>query len=59
VTVRFEREDGETLTTLAQFKGTGRSQQQFEMDVLSGVCTVSFVFLPGSQFDFYGFQFSK
>lgn len=59
VTVRFEREDGETLTTLAQFKGTGRSQQQFEMDVLPGVCTVSFVFLPGSQFDFYGFQFSK
>ncbi|MBQ8313227.1 MAG: DUF4982 domain-containing protein [Clostridia bacterium] len=59
VTVRFEREDGETLTTLAQFKGTGRSQQQFEMDVLPGVCRVSFVFLPGSQFDFYGFQFNK
>lgn len=59
VTIRFENEEGEQLTTLAQFKGQGRSQQQFEVDVLPGVCTVSFVFLPGSQYDFYGFQFQK
>lgn len=59
VTIRFENETGESLTTLAQFKGEGRSQQVFDVEVLPGVCTVSFVFLPGSQFDFYGFQFAK
>ena len=59
VTIRFENEQGETLTALAQFKGTGRSQQIFEIDVLPGICTVSFVFLPGSQFDFYQFQFKE
>ena len=57
VTIRFENEAGETLTTLAQFMGTGRSRQQFMMNVLPGVCKVSFVFLPGSQFDFFGFRF--
>lgn len=59
VTIRFENEAGETLTTLAQFRGQGRSRQLFPMEVLPGVCTVSFVFLPGSQYDFYGFQFSR
>lgn len=59
VTIRFENEAGETLTTLAQFKGEGRSRQVFDVEVLPGVCTVSFVFLPGSQYDFYGFQFAK
>lgn len=59
VTIRFENEAGETLTTLAQFKGTERASQVFDVEVLSGVCTVSFVFLPGSQYDFYGFRFAK
>lgn len=59
VTIRFENEAGDTLTTLAQFKGTGRSSQTFDVEVLPGNCTVSFVFLPGSQYDFYGFQFAK
>lgn len=59
VTIRFENENGEQLTTLAQFKGQGRSQQTFRVDVLPGVCTVSFVFLPGSQYDFYSFQFKQ
>jgi len=59
VTIRFENEAGETLTTLAQFEGQGRSRQTFEMDVLPGVCRVSFVFLPGSQFDFFGCQFEQ
>ena len=29
------------------------------LNVLPGVCSVAFVFLPGSQFDFYGFTFVK
>ncbi len=59
VNIRFQNADGEQLTTIAQFKGTARGQQQFEVEVLPGECTVSFVFLPGSQFDFFGFKFSK
>jgi len=59
ITIRFQNAEGETLTTLAQFKGTERGKQCFRVEVLPGVCTVSFVFLPGCQFDFYGFQFGK
>ncbi len=59
ITIRFQSEAGETATSLAQFKGTERGEQSFEVEVLPGMCTVSFVFLPGCQFDFYGFQFRK
>lgn len=59
VTIHFEREDGREITSLAQFRGTGRGEQTFEVEVLPGLCKVSFVFLPGSQFDFYGFRFEK
>lgn len=58
ITIRCQNEAGESLNVLAQFKGTARGKQTFAVEVLPGVCTVSFVFLPGCQFDFYGFQFS-
>ena len=57
ITIRFQNEAGETLTTLAQFAGGERGVQSFPVEVLPGVCTVSFVFLPGCQFDFYSFRF--
>lgn len=59
VTIRFTNQDGEQLTSLAQFSGTERGVQCFDVNVLPGVCSVAFVFLPGSQFDFYGFTFVK
>lgn len=59
ITIRFQNESGDTLTTLAQFRGTERGWQEFAMDVLPGVCSVTFVFLPGCQFDFYGFRFRQ
>ncbi len=59
VTIRFTNADGEQLTSLAQFAGTQRSTQSFDLSVLRGECSVAFVFLPGSQFDFYGFTFLK
>lgn len=59
VTIRYENENGEQLTALAQFAGGERGRQSFMVEVLPGVCTVSFVFLPGSQFDFYGFKFER
>ena len=58
ITIRYQNEAGETLTALAQFKGNARGEQTFEVEVLPGVCTVTFVFLPGCQFDFYGFRFA-
>lgn len=59
ITVRFTSADGEQLTTLAQFAGTSRGVQRFVLPVLPGMCSVTFVFLPGSQFDFYGFTFQQ
>lgn len=59
ITIRFQNAEGETLTTLAQFRGGQRGQQVFDMDVLPGDCLVTFVFLPGCQFDFYGFRFMQ
>lgn len=59
ITVRIQSEAGETVTTLAQFKGTQRGEQSFAVEVLPGVCAVSFIFLPGCQFDFYGFWFRQ
>ncbi len=59
VNIRFQNEAGDQLTTIAPFRGTERGKQAFEVEVLPGECTVSFVFLPGSRFDFYGFQFEK
>jgi len=59
VTIRCQNEAGETVTALAQFKGTVRGKQTFPVEVLQGVCKVSFVFLPGCQFDFYGFKFDQ
>ena len=59
ITVRFQNEAGETLTTLAQFKGTERGWQAFDMDVMHGLCSVTFVFLPGCQFDFFRFRFDR
>ena len=57
VTVRMRNGAGQELTALAEFRGPGRSAQTFEIEALPGVCEVSFVFLPGSRFDFYGFRF--
>jgi len=59
ITIRYQNEAGETLTALAQFKGTVRGEQTFQVEVLPGMCTVSFVFLPGCRFDFYGFRFRQ
>ncbi len=59
ITIRFHGKDGAEQTALAQFAGTSRGEQTFEVPVLSGECEVAFVFLPGSRFDFYRFRFAK
>ena len=57
ITVQIRREDGEEVREVAAFAG-GSAQQRFALSVPGGLCTVTFVFLPGSQFDFDGFDFS-
>ena len=59
ITIRIQNAAGETLTSLAQFQGMERGDQTFAIDVLPGECTVTFIFLPGCQFDFYQFQFCR
>ncbi|MBR6442214.1 MAG: DUF4982 domain-containing protein [Clostridia bacterium] len=59
VTVRIRNEKGEEITGIADFAGRGARSQQFPVQVPAGVCSVSFVFLPGSNFDFEGFRFSE
>ena len=59
VHVKITGENGESKTTLCMFKGTERGKQAFAVEGPKGVCTVDFVFLPGSQFDFYGFTMKE
>ena len=40
------------------FAGAGGREQAFETDLPGGVCNVTFVFLPGSRFDFERLQFA-
>ncbi|MBO7663469.1 MAG: DUF4982 domain-containing protein [Clostridia bacterium] len=57
ISVRLTDAQGETRSELAEFRGTEKGKQSFAMSVPSGLCQVSFVFLPGSRFDFDGFRF--
>ena len=56
ITIHIRREDGEEIREVAAFHGEG-TQQHFDLPVPGGLCTVTFVFLPGSQFDFECFRF--
>ena len=57
VTVRIRNREGKEITGIADFDGQGDAAQRFTVKVPAGVCSVSFVFLPGSSFDFRGFRF--
>ncbi len=59
ITVRMTREDGTAITEIADFKGTDGKKQTFRIHGPGGKCAVSFIFLPGSHFDFDGFCFKK
>ena len=58
VSLRVTNEQGETKVSTCDFRKSERGKQTFEVEVPQGECTVSFVFLPGSSFDFYGFSFT-
>ncbi len=57
VTIRFRNAQGEERTEIANFRGDGGDCQLFRLQVPGGVCSVTFIFLPGSRFDFEAFTF--
>ena len=62
ITVRFTGKDGDALTEIIDFRGAGEvasSRQVFSVRTPGGLCSVSFVFLPGSRFDFDSFTFIR
>ena len=59
ICIRIRNEKGEEKTTAADFSGPGEAKQTFRVVVPDGKCTVSFVFLPGSSFDFRAFRFYR
>lgn len=59
ITIRIQNMDGEQITEIAEFTENGGAQQRFSIAVPGGMCTVTFLFLPGSRFDFEGFIFTS
>lgn len=59
VHVRFQSDAGE-VKQLVEFPCTKEAMARtFALEKMTGIQTVTFVFLPGSQFDFKWFQFEK
>lgn len=59
ISIRIRNGSGEETVSAAEFKGGKASAQHFRLMVPAGVCSVSFVFLPGSSFDFSAFRFRR
>lgn len=59
INIRIRSENGDTETSVANFMGNGPLEQHFSVNVPAGICSVTFVFLPGSRFDFDAFMFSR
>ncbi len=58
VQLRYTPEGGVQNSLLMQFKHSeGDSEQRFDIPELKGVQDISFVFLPGTKFDFKWFRF--
>ncbi len=57
VTLCQQTLDGRESRKMLSFSGGQRHRQCFDVDILPDARQISFIFLPGSQFDFYSFQF--
>lgn len=58
VMVRIADAQGEEKITPCDFDGHGGETQLFDVEVPSGLCRVTFLFLPGARFDFTSFRFT-
>lgn len=57
VQLRYTPAGGEQKTVLLDFTQDGGREQSFDISEITGVNDVSFVFMPGSKFDFDWFRF--
>ena len=57
IQLRYTPAGGAQKTVLLEFQQNGGREQRFDIPKLSGVNDVSFVFMPGSRFDFDWFRF--
>lgn len=57
IQLRYTPAGGAQKTVLLEFQQDGGREQRFDIPKLSGVNYVSFVFMPGSRFDFDWFRF--
>nr|WP_240546249.1 glycoside hydrolase family 2 TIM barrel-domain containing protein [Paenibacillus artemisiicola] len=59
IQIRFLGQEGESVQLIEFTQSAGYEERVFELVPVTGLQTVTFVFLPGSQFDFGWFQFEK
>jgi len=58
--IRFTARDGTETIQLAEFTSSDKpTEQSFKLERVTGLMTLHFVFLPGSNFDFSWFQFLR
>ncbi len=57
VHLRMENREGRSVTEVVSFPGGERARKSFRIRVPGGMTRVTFLFLPGSRFDFYGYRF--
>ncbi len=57
--LRYSDDNGVQQTQLISFSGGDAHEQTFTLEKISGKRNISFVFLPGSRFDFNWFRFEK
>ncbi len=57
IQLRYTPQGGSQKTVLLEFMQDGGSEQGFDIPAITGVNDISFVFMPGSKFDFDWFRF--
>ena len=59
INIKFFAQDGSSSTQVIEFAHTDDYEEKsFEIEKVTGQKKISFVFLPGSNFDFKWFRFS-
>ena len=57
IQLRYTPQGGSQKTVLLEFRQSGGKEQMFDIPAITGVNDISFVFMPGSKFDFDWFRF--
>ena len=59
ISIRIKNREGDEISSVMNFAGGNRAVQSVKISVPSGLCSVTFLFLPGSCFDFESFCFQR